>query len=121
MTLLVIDGEAPDRAVTEVDPACPERALGWERKAEGLCRDDVCVPVAPGELDLAGVAAALHRPLVVDEAAGVAAVGASALTRSHALASGQAPDFTLPDLDGRPWTLSQFRGQKVVLYVYASW
>ena len=30
----------------------------------------------------------------------------------------KAPDFTLPDQDGEPVTLSQFRGQKVVLYFY---
>ena len=29
-----------------------------------------------------------------------------------------APDFTLPDQEGEPVTLSQFRGQKVVLYFY---
>ncbi len=30
----------------------------------------------------------------------------------------QAPDFELPDQDGRPLKLSDFRGQKVVLYFY---
>jgi thioredoxin-dependent peroxiredoxin len=29
-----------------------------------------------------------------------------------------APDFTLPDADGTPVTLSSLRGRKVVLYVY---
>ena len=29
-----------------------------------------------------------------------------------------APDFTLPDEDGNPVSLSSFRGQKVVLYFY---
>ena len=29
-----------------------------------------------------------------------------------------APDFTLPDQDGRPVTLSELRGQRVVLYFY---
>ncbi len=29
-----------------------------------------------------------------------------------------APDFTLPDQDGNPVSLSQFRGRKVVLYFY---
>ncbi|GAB4215744.1 MAG: thioredoxin-dependent thiol peroxidase [Synechococcales cyanobacterium] len=29
-----------------------------------------------------------------------------------------APDFTLPDSDGTPVTLSQFRGQTVILYFY---
>jgi peroxiredoxin Q/BCP len=30
----------------------------------------------------------------------------------------QAPDFTLPDQDGRPVTLSELRGQTVVVYFY---
>lgn len=29
-----------------------------------------------------------------------------------------APDFTLPDQDGKPVTLSDFRGRRVVLYFY---
>ena len=29
-----------------------------------------------------------------------------------------APDFTLPDQNGTPVTLSSFRGQKVILYFY---
>jgi peroxiredoxin Q/BCP len=30
----------------------------------------------------------------------------------------QAPDFTLPDQHGNPFTLSELRGQKVVVYFY---
>ena len=30
----------------------------------------------------------------------------------------QAPDFTLPDKDGNPVSLSDFRGKKVILYFY---
>ena len=29
-----------------------------------------------------------------------------------------APDFTLPDKEGNPVTLSQFRGKRVVVYFY---
>jgi thioredoxin-dependent peroxiredoxin len=29
-----------------------------------------------------------------------------------------APDFTLPDADGRPVSLSSFRGQRVIVYFY---
>ena len=29
-----------------------------------------------------------------------------------------APEFTLPDKDGRPVSLSDFRGKKVVVYFY---
>lgn len=38
-----------------------------------------------------------------------------------ALHENPALDFTLPDLDGRPTTLSQFRGRIVVLNFWASW
>jgi peroxiredoxin Q/BCP len=30
----------------------------------------------------------------------------------------QAPDFTLPDQDGEPVTLSSLRGRRVVVYFY---
>ena len=41
--------------------------------------------------------------------------------RARALQSLQAPDFTLPDLDGRMHTLSEHRGRKVLLVTWASW
>jgi hypothetical protein len=123
MQMIVLDIERPDRSTFDLDPyaAGAERALGWQRKPEGLCRADVCIPVPEGSLDLAAVASALRRPLVIDESAGVAAVGASWADRAATLNSGIAPDFSLPDLAGKEWTLSQFRGRKVVLYAYASW
>ena len=48
-------------------------------------------------------------------------LGVSAEERAQALASLEAPDFTLPDLDGRPHSLSEHRGKKVFLVAYASW
>jgi peroxiredoxin len=36
-------------------------------------------------------------------------------------AGDQAPDFTVPDLDGRPVTLSDFRGKYVLLDFWATW
>ena len=122
MHLTLIDGESPTRDTVTIDTEQPDLvALGWERKPEGLCRDDVCIPVPSGPLDLAAAAKALQRPLVVDAAAGIGALGASSLERGSSLRSGTAPDFELPDLDGTRWRLSQFRGRKVVLYAYASW
>jgi hypothetical protein len=104
-----------------VDPAL----LGWERKPEGLCRDEVCIPVpagvAAGPMDASLLARLLGRPLVVDADERVAAFGASATERADALRSGLAPDFALPDVDGVVHRLSDYRGRKVVLYAYASW
>jgi hypothetical protein len=112
-----------------VAPAALTASIGWERKPEGLCQGDVCVPVRDaaavdgpgGTIDLAGVAAALGRPLAVDVEAGAAFLGAAAQDRAAALRSRVAPDFALPDLDGRVHTLSEHRGKKVFLVFWASW
>ena len=67
------------------------------------------------------LAAAGDRPLAVDRDEGVAYLGASAIARAARLASLEAPDFRLPDLDGRWHSLSEHRGKKVLLVAYASW
>jgi len=103
-------------------------ALGWELKPQGLCKDERCVPlsgrkdlVTDGGVDLVGVAELLSRPLALDLAERVACIGASAAERSAQLASLQAPEFTLPDLNGTRHSLSDYRGKKVLLVAYASW
>ena len=48
---------------------------------------------------------------------------ASAQLPTSGFEVGQAfPDMVLPSLDrGRPASLSQFRGKKVILHIFASW
>jgi len=74
-----------------------------------------------GEVDLAELAEALDRPLAVDLDERAVYLGVSARQRASALASLEAPDFTLPDVEGRLHSLSAHRGTKVLLVVYASW
>jgi hypothetical protein len=101
--------------------------LGWELKPEGLCRGKVCIPTTGTELmtdngvDLVALADMLDRPIIVDFDEQAAYLGAAASERASALASLEAPDFTLPDLHGRPHSLSDYRGQKILLAAYASW
>ena len=38
-----------------------------------------------------------------------------------AIVGEEATDFTLPDPDGRDVSLSDFRGTKVVVFMWASW
>jgi hypothetical protein len=98
------------------------RVTGWHLKPEGLCQDDLCVPfdsTGQDHVDLAAAAKALGMPLVRDVDNGLWALGARA--GGHALESAIAPDFELPDADGRAFRLSALRGQKVVLVAWASW
>jgi len=103
-------------------------ALGWELHEGTLCNDAMCVPLPAGSrlgeggvFDLADVATTLDRPLAVDADAGAAFLGVSAGERAQTLGSLVAPDFTLPDLAGRPHTLSSYRGKKVFMVAWASW
>ncbi len=72
-------------------------------------------------LERAQQAEAAGRPVAVDREERAAYLGIPAAQRAAALASLQAPDFTLPDLSGRPHSLSAQRGKKVLLVAYASW
>ncbi len=87
----------------------------------------MCVPVDQSKLltddglDLRTLAEALQRPLTLDPEHRVAALGASHHDRAAALASLEAPDFSLPDLSGQLPSLGEQRGKKVLLVAYASW
>ena len=122
-----IDGTiAGDRLL--VDAATLHDTVGWELKPEGLCRENVCVPVRNTEavvvddqIDLAAAAGLLGRPVVVDGEAGLAAVALESEQRRRAIESLEAPAFTLEDLDGAPHSLSEWRGRKKLLVAFASW
>jgi peroxiredoxin len=103
-------------------------ALGWELKPSGLCREDACVVVPDmdvlwvgDQLDLAAVAAALGRPVVIDLDAGMLAVALPAELRKQALDDLRAPPFLLPDVDGRLHELDECLGLKRLLVTFSSW
>jgi hypothetical protein len=138
MAIDIIYGE---RATTGVDAdasgnalwlsgADLERISGWAHKPQGFCKGDLCVPapaarasefVAGGRYNLAALAHLLGQPVVVDEAHHAWCFGEAAAERKRLLTSLDAPDFTLPDLDGRMHSLSGYRGKKVFVVSWASW
>jgi hypothetical protein len=122
-----VDAQVDGGRVLVTPESLPE-ALGWTLKPEGLCRDDVCVPVpdrdalfAGDRLDVDAVAGALGRPAVIDADAGLVAVALDAERRREALRMLTAPDFELPDLDGTPHRLSEWHGTKRLLHAFSSW
>ena len=109
-----------------VSPKDAEKATGWTLKPEGMCRAELCVPLPasalkPNEVDLAAFWTKMGGPVIASEQRDVWALGAPADERNTALEGLAAPDFTLPDVDGVPRSLSQLRGKKVFLATWASW
>jgi hypothetical protein len=115
-----------------LDRADLTTASGWQLKPEGACKGDVCVPISPAReakfirdggasFNLAAFARQLGQPVVHDDKSGVWYFGEAAANRRASLASLQAPDFELPDLDGKMHRLADYRGKKVLLAAWASW
>lgn len=99
-----------------------EAGIGWELKPEGACKGDVCIPLvnppAGDSVDVASIVGQMGLPVVADEKHGVWAIGPHAVA-SLTLVTAEAPDLTLPDLDGNPFSLSSLRGQKVLLVAWS--
>ena len=101
------------------------KTTGWELKAEGLCRADACVRAqtawtdSADRIDLAAFAAYMAKPMIRDGQA--FAFGEAVSTRRDALFSLEAPNFTLPDIDGKQHALTDFRGKKVFMYSWGSY
>ena len=99
-----------------------ERETGWLVKPEGACRGGACIPLPPqgATIDVTLLEERLGMGVVHDERNRLWALGPSTVS-GRALESTDAPDFTLPDLDGRPFRFGSLRGRKVVLVAWASW
>jgi len=106
------------------------RATGWELKPQGACLSDRCVPipagresefVRPGSFNLSAFARHLGQPSVYDKQHSLWSFSDSPDEIGDRLSSLEAPDFTLPDLDGKLHSLSDYRGKKVLLMSWASW
>ena len=102
----------------DVTAAQFEAMTGWAIKPEGACKGEICVPLGGAPFHLATAAQRLGMPLVEDQENQLWALGPSTVG-GRALATAQAPELVLPDLDGRPFALSSLRGQKVVLVAWA--
>lgn len=134
ITTILYDERVTERLNAALDgehlwltPAELETATGWKLETEGLCKGDVCVRTnaswvdAKGRVDLAAFARHLGQPVAREDADGVWALGTSVNARRDSMFSVEAPDFTLPDLNGKLHSLSDYRGKKVFLYSWGSY
>jgi len=107
-------------------PPVLRASTGWALEPAGLCRGPVCgrrteFVRGDGAVNLAALARQRGQAAVRDDEGRVWVFGASAEARAANRPSLDAPDFTLPDLDGRPHSLADAHGRKVVLIAWASW
>jgi hypothetical protein len=108
----------------EVEPKEFEQRTGWSVKPEGLCKGEVCVPLAAGvsrggKLDVRALSERLGMPLIRDDDADVWCLGPEAMGR--ALTTARAPELVLPDFTGKPFRLASLLGQKVLIVTWSSW
>jgi len=110
------------------------RATRFAIKPQGVCRDELCFPLPKNRMaefvskkgattwfNLSEFARLIKQSFIVDQKNSVWYFGAREAEQNSYLSSLEAPNFTLPDLNGKLHSLADFRGQKVLLVTWASW
>lgn len=110
------------------------RATRFVIKPQGVCRDQLCFPLPKARkaeyiskkgpttwFNLSEFARLIKQPFTTDEKNGIWYFGPRSEEQSGYLTSLEAPDFTLPDLNGKLHSLTDFRGKRVLLVTWASW
>lgn len=111
-----------------------KRATRFENKPQGVCRDELCFPLpkkrraeflqAQGKtmwFNLTEFARLVRQPVAYDTQLATWYFGPRAEVQNSLSKDFQAPNFTLPDKDGKLHSLSDFRGKKVLIVTWASW
>lgn len=111
-----------------------KRATGFVVKPQGVCRELLCFPLPKNRkadfvskkgrvswFNLTEFARLIRQPVAADEKNAVWYFGPRPDVRDSYITSLEAPNFTLPDANGRMHSLSDFRGKKVLLVTWASW
>jgi len=110
------------------------RATRFVIKTQGVCRDQLCFPLPKSRkaeflakqgpatwFNLSEFARLIKQPFAFDQKNNVWYFGARTAEQNAYVASLEAPNFTLPDLNGKMHSLADFRGKKVLLVTWASW
>ena len=123
--------ESKDLWISKADLA---RATRFVVKPQGICRDELCFPIPKSRkaqfistqgkvewFNLSEFARLIKQPAAYDEKHNVYYFGPRPDAQNAHLNSLEAPNFTLPDLNGKLHSLADYRGKKVLLLTWASW
>jgi hypothetical protein len=111
-----------------------KRATRFENKPQGVCRDELCFPLPKKRraeflqtqgkttwFNLSEFARLVKQPVAQDAQLNTWYFGPRAEVQNSLTKDFQAPNFTLPDKDGKLHSLADFRGKKVLIVTWASW
>ena len=109
-------------------------ATGFVLKPQGMCKEELCFPLPKARknefvvkrgktswFNLSEFARLVRQPVAFDDKNSTWYFGARQDQQGSYVETLEAPDFKLPDINGKPHSLSDFRGKKVLLVTWASW
>ena len=107
------------------------KKFGWTMSPEGICHGQQCVPVPAGRksefvrdgdwFNLAAFCRLLGNAVVHSDDFSTWVFHEAGSEPRGGTQPREAPDFALPDIDGRVHYLADYRGNKVFLFAWASW
>lgn len=142
--VVVYDDKATDVGAAKLATAQPhdlwitladlKTATGFVNKPQGVCRDELCFPLpkkrraeflqAQGKttwFNLTEFARLLKQPVAHDAEHSTWYFGLRPEVQNSYTTNFRAPNFTLPDKNGKLHSLADFRGKKVLIVTWASW
>jgi hypothetical protein len=102
------------------------RVNGFELKPQGACRADLCIPIPKSmtrgdSFNISAFARKAGQAVVAEPGVGVWSFGEMQALGGGLASSRIAPDFEVPDRQGRGVHLAGFRGKKALVVTWASW
>jgi hypothetical protein len=142
--IVIYDDKATDVGAAKLTTAKPndlwitladlKSATRFENKPQGVCRDELCFPLPKKRradflqtegkttwFNLTEFARLVKQPVAHDAALATWYFGLRPEVQNSYTNNFKAPNFTLPDKDGKLHSLSDFRGKKVLIVTWASW
>jgi len=129
-----LENALPEGDNLYVSPQDLTKINGFVLKPEGACLDDLCIPIPQGKdskllktsngqkwFNLTEFSKLLKQSFAADSEKAVWSFGPLPNKIESTFNSAIAPDFALPNLDGKLVHLSDFRGKKVLIVTWASW
>jgi hypothetical protein len=115
-----------------VTPEDLTRINGFELKPQGVCFEDLCIPLKDHSpllkqetgqqwFDLAAFADTLEQPYVNDADNSVWSFGEIPDKRQSMRNDAMAPDFEIVDREGKVIRMSDYKGKKALIITWSSW